>query len=256
VKFGATEEERNKAMEEENKMNSESQGMSGLKILSRAMSVSRIAMQKKWYSPGIKNDYNHYVRVVATSEDDATIYVNFLLPKDPEIMVINDTEYPLIMRQNSGNENVVVPPNQRVPYAYENQAAASKKVRLEMNGHSKEYNLDKIKPVNRPFGPFSVSLTVSQKGITKELKVTDTTRVNEQRLSLIKILSKKIEAAASVIDTTVSLPGISISIVDEEPKERLLITIFEIIAKLNYETKPEEDFLETITGLELKITHM
>jgi hypothetical protein len=55
--------------------------------------VTTVKKKKKWYVPTLKNDYRNFARVVSTSEDDATIYVNFLLPKDPGIMIINETKH-------------------------------------------------------------------------------------------------------------------------------------------------------------------
>jgi hypothetical protein len=99
-------------------------------------------------------------------------------------------------------------------------------------------------------------LTVSQKGITKELRIYDPTKKEERRINIAQLMSKKIEQAASVTDMYVKLPGMSISIVDESPKERLLITVYEILANFNYETKPEGEYLEAIMGVELKVTHV
>ncbi len=67
-------------------------------------------------------------------------------------------------------------------------------------------------------------------------------------MNLLKMMTRKIEQEASKMEAQVRLPGLSVSIVDEEPKERLLITIFEILATLNYETKPDDEYLETIVG--------
>lgn len=47
---------------------------------------------EQWYLPSRINDYNHFARVVIASEDDATIFVNFILPKDPEFIVFNKTD--------------------------------------------------------------------------------------------------------------------------------------------------------------------
>jgi len=57
---------------------------------------------------------------VVTTEDDATIYVNFLLPKDPEIMLINSTPHPMYIKQEGGTEQICVLGKSQMPYAYDN----------------------------------------------------------------------------------------------------------------------------------------
>ena len=89
INFECTEVEKHLADHELNLRSQESK-MSlkpGLGMLKRAVKVKK--MKRKWYVPDVQNDYMHSARVVITSDDDATIFVNFLLPKDPEIILIN-----------------------------------------------------------------------------------------------------------------------------------------------------------------------
>ena len=208
--------------------------------------------------PDIKNDYRNFSRVVVTTEDDATIYVNFLLPKDPEIMIINSTAHPIYLKQVGGNEQICVLGNSRMPYAYENQTAPGKKIHVESQGHSYTYNFDKIKPECKPLGNYKVSLKVSTEGITKEFRVFDPDREKTgPGINLLQLMSiKKEKEEPAKMEANCRMPGFSISMIDETPKERILITLFGIETKIEYETKPDDKFIETILGFELKVNHM
>ncbi|CAG9319841.1 unnamed protein product [Blepharisma stoltei] len=49
----------------------------------------------KWNLPNSSNDYHYTVRVITTTEDQATIFVNFSLPDNPEFVIINQAAEPL-----------------------------------------------------------------------------------------------------------------------------------------------------------------
>jgi hypothetical protein len=74
--------------------------------------------------------------------------------------------------------------------------------------------------------------------------------------SLTSLFSKRSQTPAIKAEAKINLPGFSISIVDDDPKERLLISIMEIDLLATYETIPDEKFTETAMGIELKITHI
>jgi len=52
----------------------------------------RGALLKEWYLPSRLNNFKLFSRVVINTEDEATIFINVLLPKDPEFVICNYTE--------------------------------------------------------------------------------------------------------------------------------------------------------------------
>jgi hypothetical protein len=47
---------------------------------------------KKFYTPTVDNEFTRVARVVVMTNDDATIYINLLVPSEPEMMIVNNTE--------------------------------------------------------------------------------------------------------------------------------------------------------------------
>ena len=104
--------------------------------------------------PDLNNDYMHFVRVVVTSEDDATIYVNFLLPKDPTIMLINQTTKSMTVQQEGSPTLLCVIAKSSRAYAYDMQNSKTKKLELTIGGDSRSYNFDKLEENMVPLGPY------------------------------------------------------------------------------------------------------
>ena len=50
---------------------------------------------KAWYMPNEINFHKRIVRVVITTQDDATIFIKICKPTFPEYYIFNDTELPI-----------------------------------------------------------------------------------------------------------------------------------------------------------------
>ena len=130
---------------------------------------------------------------------------------------------------------------------------------VEANGNSYTYNFDKIKQDCKPLGSYQVSLSVSTEGITKEFRVLDPDNDQKPNMNILKLIGAQKKAVdPTKMEANCKLPGISISMIDESPKERILLTLFGLESKIDYETKLDdsEKYVETILGFELKINHM
>lgn len=110
-------------------------------MLTSAMKTEK---ESKWYRPSDANDWMNYVRVVILTEDDATIYINLLNPKDPDFQIRNNTTEAITAIQSGGKIERVVPPQSHIPFVFDNLAKKSQKITLKGDGKTQTYSVKKI----------------------------------------------------------------------------------------------------------------
>lgn len=204
-----------------------------VRFCGRDLNLSVEQAKKKWYLPNTYNNLTHFARVIITSDDDATIHINLLTPKEPEFVISNQTPDQLIIKQNHDKHfSQSIPAFSAVPFAYVNLLETNKKISVIANNISQNYTLDKFKD-KRDLGAFKVELLVY--GITRELRIkskNDDTKIEKSLCSLRK----------EGCHMCINLYGIGISLIDDKPSEILYASLSQINLKIK---RTEEVFFNS-----------
>ncbi|CAG9310720.1 unnamed protein product [Blepharisma stoltei] len=204
---------------------------------------------KKWWIPNKNNNYMHFVRVVIVSEDEATVHINFVTPKDPEFCIYNNTkENASVCQRKYKHLSIVIPPYTKIPWAYDNHLKEDKKVLVTINDISKKYSLEKVKE-DKDLGEFKVDLVIE--GITRQLNIIEPDQLISSEVNSVQENSVK-----KTFKFTANLTGVGLSIIDEKPSEVFYLSL----EQMNFKIKRIEEFTpkrtEKTTKLNFKLGHL
>ena len=89
-----------------------------------------------WYLPGASNDNRFFVQVSIFSNDQACIMIHFKFPKEPEFLIKNNIDSPIIVSR--GTYSYVLHPSTQIPWA------DSDHVNIKVGKNEVSYNLLKV----------------------------------------------------------------------------------------------------------------
>lgn len=249
-------------------------------------------MRPRWYEPCETNSYRRYVKVSITSSDEATIFIIITKPSMPEYSINNYTDKEvrfyqkgtkkekieryckpasfvggeLIILNNLGEnierkgstllttrtkDHIITYP---VPFVWDNQIITEKRIVLEIDGKTKEYEIDEIKEKDK----FKVGkktkyyVCVISTGFYRELEIKHYSKAEVEKedednagVAALKGLTQIASTKSDGINATIKLEGLGISIVDAEPKEVIYLSIYMVELSVIQERKIV-DFLNFI----------
>ena len=124
--------------------------------------------EREWFMPSSLNGFTRFIRVIVHTDDEATIHISFMDPKDPDFRIVNKCEEDIWVRQVGFEEFRVVPTYQSIQWTWENHLFENKRVELKIGEIMKKYSIEKIKNYKgKELNDCSVSVII--KGITREL---------------------------------------------------------------------------------------
>lgn len=199
--------------------------------------MTSTAQGAAWHAPGPHNFSQRFYRVAVTTLNDATLYINLLTPIEPEFIISNKTDEAIEVRQRNCSP-WVIEPRTSVPYAYDNLMDNKKKIFVTANMLTKTYSLENVEQ-KKPLGRYKVELVID--GVKRVLTICepDNDEKNEKvRGGFNKTLNK--------VDIELDLEGLGISIIDEEPKEVVYVSLSQLLINA------EAEWVFSITSLEVK----
>jgi len=234
----------------------------------------------KWYEPSEINEFRRFVRVIITTQDEATLFIMLCDPNMPEYRIHNFSGRTVKVYQNDIGPRAIMRTCSKatiikqkgkglkdkietypIPFVWDDQTVNEKKVTIEIDGQKKEYDLDEIQDKK----DFIIKkkkyyIKLISTGYFRELEIRD--RVSNKgnftnskdMLKSLMLVSKKNKTG---MKANLDLRGVGISIVDKEPKEVLYISIFKIVAKIEQETVDKgRGVVETSEEYDFMIYHM
>lgn len=147
-----------------------------------------------------------------------------------------------------------------VPYCWDDYTKDNKKLVLEIDGKRQSYEIEEIeekKPITA--NGYKYYISVSTNGYYREVQITQIKAEEEEAEVAYTQLMSMGNTKTAGISMTINLKGMGISIVDEEPKELLYISIYMIDAFVMKESKMVDFSQKTFEDQEeydLKIGHM
>ncbi|OMJ87677.1 hypothetical protein SteCoe_10520 [Stentor coeruleus] len=154
--------------------------------------------KKGFYVPTTINP-NRYIRVFIYSQDEATIHIAFLDPKDPDFKIINELDEPIYVKQKKAKtEPYQINKESSMYWVWENNLLKDKMIEVTVGKNTVYMSLEKVKedkPVK--FKNYEALLTV--KGVTRELIVRHFTKKDSKILEEQK--SSKEPSIAMLIPT-------------------------------------------------------
>lgn len=186
----------------------------------------------KWWQSSAANGYMTYIRVVISTETEATLFLSFLPPTEAEIVINNESEEEVRVSQLGTDIETVICPRSKVPFAYDNRMEAVRKVAFRTLLAEEVYVLEEIKQTLKPLGDLSV---VSYPEISSKVVLI---RKNTAEITVKqgKILLQADQNRFSNIDFSLYFPGFELSLHDEVPTERFLLTITVLQGKVKLRT--------------------
>lgn len=194
-----------------------------------------------WNKPNKLNGYNHIIRVIVSTDDQASIHTSFTIPKDPEFIINNTTLEEFTIRQLSFRE-VVVPPSSKVPWAFDD-LNSDKTLELRINGKTKEINIEKVKR-SKKFSKYRLEVRVI--GVTRELTITLT------RGSIDSDLDTE-ENSRVMWKIDIHFRGLGLSIIDDKPSELFYFSAIEINSLIKLREKQDAKRIEHSTKFRLRV---
>ena len=163
-----------------------------------------------------------YIRVLVFTKDEATIFISFVEPQEPDYLIINHSPNPITLTQaNLKSHEIVLKAGKSTPWAFDNLLVPVPKILLTMGEHKGQYSLDKIKTC-KDLGKNMVKVTVK-----------DTTRALE-----IQTLQNQIEKSEhlmkdpKILKFSFSLSKIGISIIDAANVDMIYVCLNELTGKM------------------------
>lgn len=211
-----------------------------------------------WYMPNSTNGYKRYVRVVVISEDAATTYINLLNPKESEFVIRNNTRHPVVACQVGGSQELTLQPDDRLSFIFENQIAPVKKVRVTVGKYSAVFNISDLNKKLPSLGIVDVKYAVVDDSTTRQLDIGTHRHTGRKLCSAADILAdqKTYQHSKSSISLSVLIPEIQVSIIDEDPKELLLLSIIGINMSFKQNTKADLVHVTVDRKIEFDIVHV
>ena len=102
------------------------------------------AFQKGWFVPRAEK-FMRYVRVFIYSQDEATIHIAFLDPKDPDFRITNNSDEDLNVRQKGCKNVYKLPKDSMISWAWDDHLAKKKRIEVISDTRTEYFSLDNIK---------------------------------------------------------------------------------------------------------------
>jgi hypothetical protein len=222
----------------------------GLDVLKKLLGKN---IKNDWYKPQELNNYTHFARVCVISEDEATIFINLVSPKDPEFVVCNMTDSPLSVRQLDCNPQVI-PPNTRVPWCFDNYSADDRRLELKLGTYTELFSIEKLKQ-KKHLGDNKVDVVVT--GVTREMKIIPLHyQQPDINFSFMKFLLDHVKPVNRELKLLVNMGGIGISVVDDTPLEKFYLAIIGIDVKLKTKDVVVGSTTNTELSFDVKVNHL
>lgn len=222
----------------------------GLEVLKKLLGKN---IKNDWYKPQRLNNYTHFARVCVISEDEATIFINLVSPKDPEFVVWNMTDSPLTVRQLECSPQVI-PPKTRVPWCFDNYSANDRRLELKSGTYTEVFSIEKLKQ-KKHLGDNKVDVVVN--GVTREMKIIP---LHYQQpnidFSFMKFLLEHVKPVNREVKLLVNMGGIGLSVVDDTPVEKFYLAIIGIDIKLKAKDTVLGSTTNTELSFDLKVNHL
>lgn len=209
--------------------------------------------QGNWWQAEAKTGFWNYIRVIVSTETEATLFASFLPPIEAEIVINNESEEEIRVSQVGFEEGNSVSPWSKVPFAYDNRMEAVRKVTFRTSSAEETYNLDEIAKVFPPLGDLAV---ISYPEMSSKV-VLIRKSLQKTAMKQGKVLQSDKSRFAN-FDFTLFSPGFELSLHDEIPSERFLLTIAMFQAKIKQRTgqSVQEEQRYTQHSLQMSIQHV
>ena len=151
--------------------------------------------QKQWFFPRGASQ-TRFARVFIYTQDEATIHIAFLDPKDPDFKIFNKTEDVFTIRQKGSSESYVLKEESSMSWVWDNNLKKNKRIEISIGKLKKSFAIEKVKDMkNKKFGKYEVNIIVT--GITREL-VIKAKEGSSEEVSIDSIQSKTISKTAFI----------------------------------------------------------
>jgi len=177
----------------------------------------------EWWKPSLANDCQRYVRVIISSEDEATLFINFTNPADPEFQLSNLTEETVRVRQDGCIYDTVAEPGQQVPFTYDNHLAKKKKIAVTVGESTGLFVVDKIKTFRTLVAGCRVKVVTE--GVTRVVTVESDSLASPVSEETPHLVPNTHQTRFDNYTLEGTGKGLVLSLIDDIPCERFVLSI-------------------------------
>lgn len=185
---------------------------------------------KEWWMPTLANDCQRYVRVIISSEDEATLFINFTNPTDPEFQLYNLTDEPVRVRQEGCLYETVAESGKKVPFTYDNHLAKKKRVAITVQDSTELFAIDKIKAFSTQVAGNRVRVVTE--GVTRVVTVESNATASPTSVEGPQVVPNTHQSRFDKFRLKVISKGIVLSLIDDIPCERFVASVTGIKLKI------------------------
>ena len=180
---------------------------------------------EEWYLPSQQNGMMRYIRVLVTTKDEATLFINFSDPYKPEWMIKNSTPEVLEYKQSGIKNHKQIQPFTSVPFVWDDLITSTNKLlKIYTNKERQEFSIDDIKEIGEIKSKTDkYSIKVVAKKDYKQITIRSDQNANKvdknvKPMNPLQILLME-RMNMRRLAICVQIKGIQISIIDSDPKE-------------------------------------
>lgn len=235
-----------------------------------------------WHIP-TQNNQNRYIRVYIHSQDEATIHIVLLQPKDPDFRIKNKTDRDLKVKQKKCPKIYDLDKDKSLPWVWDS-FQKERKVQILSGKQMVTFDIENLSEKGKKFLGFKVYNQVN--GVTRELiieipkeeeqgevqvsEIVGSKMANAQKVKRVESLSQKnikVKKAPSGLSlfniiktetkskTSIWLKEIGITIIDKDNNEMLYLNFHTLAVKYRQKTSLMGQMGKYKTGISMKLEH-
>lgn len=198
-------------------------------------------LSNEWYKPQFMNNYNHIVRVIVTTEDQATIIIILTTPIEPEFAINNRTDEPIKLKQKK-LPVFEIPANTRIPWVFDCFGEEKRAIEFTIGEITREVKIEKVKKPKK-FSKYQLETRVV--GITREVVVNIIRNSEDPWLENEKDKWK--------YKCYFCFKGIGVSIINSTPKELFYFSALNITSSYKERDRLNKKRLEKHKVFKLRV---
>eukprot|EP00347_Sterkiella_histriomuscorum_P017164 403350423 len=235
-----------------------------------------------WYMPKPENYYQRFVRVLVTTQNEASILIVLTNPVYPEYEIVNKTGEDIAfaqmqeasilnglaqLKKHLNPDEMIVGKFHKiknkitVPYVWQDRTLPNRLLAIKIGNSLKEINIDQgmQKLIFSASNQMRYNVEINVSGNAKKIKISSINDEKESFKKAIYLQNLLKRQTLSSLSINLDLRGIGLSFIDEKPVELLFLSLFGINIDLHRWAESRSDgsgILETMTRITLHLNHL
>ena len=209
-----------------------------------------------------KQNYQYYLLVhIVKSSSSGLIYIILFPPKYPQYIISNESKQRFTFKQKKDEfykEMFTLEKNESIPYVWGDSLKNEKLLIAMLDNNKIELNINEIKIIKKDFNVKEKDIsqvqnfffqTIIENNKTRKLIIKNENVKNKNNGHFLELLKEHKKSSNMVFKVT--MKGLGLSIINNEPKEIFYISLYGVIIDGNMFTFKKDDCEHSITNVSL-----